>query len=214
MKRRGTYKLSKVGRGWDYLPTKEKQEKSEYERLYNNILRKEKKIVRMRERLREEQELLREMKKERTERFNQLVKWHKSLVPTISIGFSRTRKKRISDKPSVYNQYNEMETSGNNSWSITLKLQGKVKSIYIGTTKNVLLKIKDLHGFEKYEETEWDMMNPQKINSQANRLKSLIKEMVEPVLMKEISEYWKKGEVDKFMSLKGLKGMDYLKELP
>lgn len=214
MKRRGTYRLSKVGKGWDYLPDKEKQEKREYERLYNNILRKEKKIVKMRERLREEQELLKDMKKERTERFNQLVKWHKSLVPTISIGFSRTRKKRISDKPSVYNQYNEMETSGNNSWSITLKLQGKVKSIYIGTTKNVLLKIKDLHGFEKYEETEWDMMNPQKINSQANRLKSLIKEMVEPVLMKEISEYWKKGEVDKFMSLKGLKGMDYLKELP
>ena len=214
MKRRGTYRLSKVGSGWDYLPKKERDEKKEYEFLYNNILKKEKRIKRLREQLRGEQELLREMKNDRTEKFNQLVKWHKSLVPTISIGFSRTRKKRVSDKPSFYNPYNELETSGNNSWSITLKLKGKVKSIYIGTTKKVLTKIKEIHGFEKWEDTEWDMMNPQRVNQQATRLKILIKQMVEPEIMKEISEYWKKGKVDDFMGKKGIKGLEFLKELP
>ena len=58
MKRRGTYRLSKVGKGWDYLPEKEKKEKSEYERLYNNIIKKEKRIKRLRELIKDEKSLL------------------------------------------------------------------------------------------------------------------------------------------------------------
>lgn len=214
MSRRGTYRLSKVGKGWEYLPEKEQIEKREYESLYNRILRKEKKIERMRVQLREEQKVLQRMKVERTEKYNQLVKWHKSLIPTISIGFSKTPKMRVSDKPSYRYHNNEIQTGGNNSWSITLKLQGRTKSIYIGTTKKVLLRIKELHGYEKWEDTEWDMMNPQRVKLQADKLKRLLKEMVEPEIMKEITEHWKKGEVSKFLDKKGIKGMNYLKELP
>lgn len=214
MSRRGTYRLSKVGKGWDYLPEKEQIEKREYESLYNNILKKEKKIERLRIELRKEQELLRGMKVKRTEKYNQLLKWHNSLVPTISIGYSKTRKKRVTDKPTFLNPYNEMETGGNNSWSITLKLQGKTKSIYIGTTKKVLLRIKELHGYEKWQDTEWDSMNPQGVKLQAERLKRMLKQMIEPEIMKEITEHWKKGEVSKFLEKKKIKGMDYLKELP
>ena len=58
------------------------------------------------------------------------------------------------------------------------------------------------------------MMNPQRVNQQATRLKILIKQMVEPEIMKEISEYWKKGKVDDFMGKKGIKGIEFLKELP
>jgi hypothetical protein len=63
----------------------------------------------------EEQVLLGDMKKERTERFNQLVKWHKSLLPTISIGFYKSRKKRVTNKLTFLNPNNEIETDGNNS---------------------------------------------------------------------------------------------------
>jgi len=213
MSRRGTYRLSKVGTGWEYLPEREQQEKREYESIYNRILRKEKKIIKMRKDLRDEQVILRDLKKQRTEKYNQLVKWHKSLIPTISIGFSKTRKKRVIEYPTKLYPNNDIETNGNNSWSITLKLQGKTKSIYIGTTKNVLLKIKELYGFEKWEDTDWDKMNPQRVVSQSNRLKILLKSIVEPELMKLISEHWKRDDVNSFLETK-YKGMDFLKKLP
>ena len=38
------YRINKVGEGWEFLPDKEKKEKLDYERLFNNIVRREKKI--------------------------------------------------------------------------------------------------------------------------------------------------------------------------
>ena len=38
------YRINKIGDGWKFLPEKEKKEKLDYERLFNNITRREKKI--------------------------------------------------------------------------------------------------------------------------------------------------------------------------
>ena len=56
-------------------------------------------------------------------------------------------------------------------------------------------------------------MNPQRVVSQSNRLKILLKSIVEPELMKLISEHWKRDDVNSFLETK-YKGMDFLKKLP
>ena len=39
------YRIKKVGDEWEFLPKKERDEKREYERLLNNINKREKKII-------------------------------------------------------------------------------------------------------------------------------------------------------------------------
>ena len=63
------------------------------------------------EKLKKLKSKLKELKKERTFQYNELMKYHKYVTPTISITFSKTRKTRVTDKSSFYNSNNEIFTS-------------------------------------------------------------------------------------------------------
>ena len=68
------YRINKVGEGWEFLPDKEKKEKLDYERLFNNIVRREKKIDSELSKIKKLKEELKEMKKNRTIKHHQLIK--------------------------------------------------------------------------------------------------------------------------------------------
>ena len=112
------YRVKKVGDDWEFLPKKERDEKREYENITIKINRREKKIERMMIKLKEDKEQLREWKKDRTQGYNNMVKYHKKFLPSFSI-------------------YLDDDGFGNPQWGMWVSIGGKRKNIYIGTVKDV-----------------------------------------------------------------------------
>ena len=96
---------------------KERDEKREYERLLNNINKREKKIISDQEKIKTLKSELKEMKIKRTKGYHTMVKYHKELIPTFSISISKNPKYKSSD-----NLHGDFKTSGNRSWTISVRV--------------------------------------------------------------------------------------------
>jgi len=207
------YTITEIGKGRKYIPKEELDKKDEFQKLHSLTLRTERKVKSDVEKLKKLKSKLKELKKKRTLEFNELMKYHKYVTPTISITFSKTRKIRVTDKSTFLNSNNEIFTSGNRSWSITMRITGRLKNIYIGTTKNVCRRLDELDGIEKWNEGDYNNLIPHKLKSHENKIKKRIKELITPHIIKELVEIRERdGNVTEFKKRNGIKGMDYLKE--
>jgi hypothetical protein len=208
------YLISEIGEGRKYIPKEELEKKEEYEKLYSTILKTERKVKSDMERLKKLKSKLVKLKKERTRQYNELMKYHKYVTPTISITFSKTKKRRITDKNTFLNSYNELTTGGNKSWSISMRITGRMKNIYIGTTKNVCRRLDEIDGFEKWEEGNYSNLIPHRKKRDEKKIKDRIKELIIPNIIKELVDIRERdGNVTEFKKRKGIKGMGYLMEL-
>ncbi len=207
------YSLIEIGEGRKYIPKEELERRSEYEKLHTSIIRTEKKVKSDTIKLKKLKLKLVELKKERTRSRNELMKYYKYVVPTISITFSKTRKMRVTDKSTFYNSNNEIYTGGNRSWSITMRITGRLKNIYIGTTKNVCRRLDEIDGVEKWTEGNYTNLKPHRNKLDERKIKERIKHLVMPNIIKELVEIREReGNVTEYKKRKGIKGIDYLKE--
>ena len=125
------WRINKIGDDFYFIPKKERDEKLEYERLLSNISKREKKIESDLNKIKQLKVELRKMKSDRTNGYNNVVKYHKKFLPTFSITLD------IGNKYVEYKSGNYSETSGNNQWGMRVSIGGKRKYIYIGTVSDV-----------------------------------------------------------------------------
>ena len=126
-----SWRIRKVGKEWDFLPEKEKQERKEYERLVLKIERREKKIESMLSKIQKDKEDLREWKKQRTKGYNKMLKYHNKFSPNFSFYL------HIGEKIVMYPSGMPANTAGNNQWGLNVSVGGKKKYIYVGTIGKV-----------------------------------------------------------------------------
>jgi len=199
------YKLSEVGNGWEYLPEHERKLKSNYEKLYNDIIRNEKNIKSFKEKIKNSLNELKKWKREIPALYVELTKLKREIVPTISITYSKTPKIKKFDK-------NEIKTTGNQSWSISMRIKGQPKSIYIGTTKEVCWKLDEIDGIMRWDIGGYKTFLLNKRINQEIAIKKRIKELITPHIIKELVEIRDRtGDVQEFIDRKKINGLNYLK---
>jgi len=197
------YRVTKIGDGWEFLPEEERKKKFQFERLINNINRREKKIISDSEKLKELKLELRKWKKERTKQHQQLVQYHKQFIPGFSVSLSKNPKKK-----DIKNTTGSFKTSGNLSWTIFVTIQGERKPIYLGTMKDVNEKLDLIEGSLKYCD-----FKPHTDVDQRDKLTLKIEKLVYPLIREEmLSILSKEGNLDSFLN-QTIKGMKYLDEL-
>ena len=113
------YWLNKIGEGWEFLLKDILQKKFDYERLNNNISRREKKIESDLEKIKDLKDGLKKMKVERTKGYHQMVKYHKMFTPSFTISYSSTKKKNR------YYNSDHVDSRGNWSWTIIPNYGGR-----------------------------------------------------------------------------------------
>ena len=142
---------------------------------------------------------LNDWKKEQTQLFNSIIELHSELVPTISLSFS--------GKPKDWG-------IKNNSWSITMRLKGRLFTPYIGTDKNVRLRLNNLTDTEDY----WNEYDRQETSNKTDKkkLEKILKGYIEPNIIKKLVELNKSfngfEEWCKLYKEKKIKGIDFLIE--
>lgn len=185
---------------YNLLPEYIQEKKNQYHTLVNNIKKREKKIERVMNDLGKLKEELKEMKLDRTEKYNELFEFHDTFIPTISITFSgkqKGEKKNYNDRFYYHS---------NNSWSITMRLKKKVKNIYIGTDSVLKERLNEIYDTDKFSKLKSHYVEEKK------QIQSVVKKLVEGNIIKELTEIVGRGEsVDEFLSRKGIKGLDYVK---
>lgn len=197
------YRIKKVGDDWGFLPEEEWKEKLKYERLFNNINRREKRIQKVIEELPKLKKELRDWKKERTIQYNQLIKYHKHFTPGFSVSLSKNPKIKKDD-----NLHGSFKTKGNLSWTIYVTVQGERKTIYLGTIKNVNEKLDLIEGILKYRD-----LSPESIPRHMDKITKKIEKLVYPLIKEEILGVLSKdGNLDSFLN-QTVKGIKYLNEL-
>ena len=103
----------------------------------------------------------------------------------------------------------------NNSWSITMRLKGRIFSPYIGTDKNVRLRLNKLTDSDDY----WNEYDNQLTSNKTDKkeLEKVLKGYIEPNIIKKLVRLNKSfngfEEWCKLYENKKLKGMDFLKEV-
>jgi hypothetical protein len=194
--------LKFVGEGWMDLPEEERKMKSEFERLEHHIRQREKRIQKMEETLKEIKLELREWKKKRTVKYNELIKYHKEFTPSFSTYLSKNKKiNRNEESMKFYN-------SGNLSWTTEVSLKGKRKFIYVGTIKYVNEMLDNIEGKSEYFE-----LKPHERPVHENLIKSKIEELIIPLIRKELIELLDStGSVDSFLNNK-VDGKKYWEKL-
>jgi hypothetical protein len=142
---------------------------------------------------------LNDWKKEQTQLFNSIIELHSELVPTISLSYS--------GKPKDWG-------IKNNSWSITMRLKGQLFTPYIGTDKNVRLRLNNLTNTEGY----WNEYDRQETSNKTDKkkLEIILKGYIEPNIIKKLVELNKSfngfEEWCKLYKEKKIKGIDFLTE--
>ena len=142
---------------------------------------------------------LNDWKKEQTQLFNSIIELHSELVPTISLSFS--------GKPKDWGVKN-------NSWSITMRLKGRLFTPYIGTDKNVRLRLNNLTNTEDY----WNEYDRQETSNKTDKkkLEKILKGYIEPNIIKKLVGLNKSfngfEEWCKLYKEKKIKGIDFLTE--
>ena len=188
---------------FNQLPKELRDMKLEYQRLYTKIERREKSLEKRYEKYKMDKTELREWKKERTEKFNKLINLHQTFVPIVSISYSKTHKKW-------------MEV--NYSWSITMKYGGKSFSIYIGTDKNVRIRLNELTNSKNYYQDGGGNKFKTRTEKEKQRIQSEVKRFVQPNIVKKLREL--NEEFNGFETWcqlyknKELKGMDFFTDIP
>lgn len=192
------YRIKFVGDEWYFLPEEERLFKLGYERLYNNILKREKKILSDQEKIKKLKKELREMKKKRTEQYKELVKYHKKFTPSFTTSISKQRKEKDSswrDKT--------FHTSGNQSWTMEVRVGKYKKSIYIGTNKEVTMYLDLIEGrsnLDKY--SEFRIRSHMKTDGEI-QIMERINELITPIIRTQMLRDLKKnGSLDKFINKK------------
>lgn len=198
------YRIKKVGDGWEFLPEKERKEKFDYERLLNNIKRREKRIENETEKLKKLKNELREWNKKRTVQHHQLIKYHKEFIPTFSTSLSKNQKFKDSD-----NIEGSFTTSGNKSWTISVRVQGIRKSIYLGTQQ----KVNEMLDLIEGRSDHWINLYPHKNSQHLEKITKKIEDLVYPLIKEEMLIVLNEnGSLDSFMN-ETIKGMKYLDNL-
>lgn len=197
------YRIKKIGDSWKFLPEREKLEKLEYEKLWNRIRRREKRIEKEIEKTKVLKKELSEWKRERTKEYNRLVKYHKEFIPTFSISFSKNPKYKSSKTSS-----GSVQNSGNLSWTISVRVQGERKPIYLGTMKNVNEKLDLIEGTLEYCDLTPHTKQPH-LNQISRKLEKLVYPLIKRDMLVILQE---EGNLDSFLNDKVV-GMKYLDEL-
>jgi hypothetical protein len=185
---------------FNQLPHQLKKDKLDYQKLYSKIKKREKHLKSLKETYDRKRIELNDWKKEQTEMFNSIIELHSDLVPTISLSFS--------GKPKDWG-------IRNNSWSITMRLKGRIFSPYIGTDKNVRLRLNKLTDSDDY----WNEYDNQLTSNKTDKkeLEKVLKGYIEPNIIKKLVSLNKSfngfEEWCKLYENKKLKGMDFLKEV-
>ena len=112
------WRIKKIGDDFNFIPKKERDEKLEYERLLNDISKREKKIESDLGKIKKLKKELRKMKSDRIKEFNKMIKYHKKFLPTFSIFLGG-------------------EDDGSPQWGVWVRIGGKRKYLYIGTVSDV-----------------------------------------------------------------------------
>lgn len=203
-----SWRIKKVGKEWDFLPEKEKQERKEYERLVLKIERREKKIESMISKIQKDKKDLREWKKQRTKGYNKMLKYHDKFSPNFS--FYLHKGEKIVKYPSGIYQ----ETGGNNQWGLNVSVGGKKKYIYVGTIDKVGFNL-DLiennsnnipigtkfNDLENREKGYYERLNP-KINEEhkkeiEEKLKFYLCDIITDKMWRSLNKY---GSLDTFFT--------------
>ena len=184
---------------FNQLPHQLKKDKLDYQKLYSKIKKREKHLKSLKETYDRKRIELNDWKKEQTQLFNSIIELHSNLVPTISLSFS--------GKPKDWG-------IKNNSWSITMRLKGQLFTPYIGTDKNVRLRLNNLTDTEDY----WNEYDRQETSNKTDKkkLEKTLKGYIEPNIIKKLVELNKSfngfEEWCKLYKEKKIKGMDFLTE--
>jgi hypothetical protein len=201
------WRIKKIGDNWMFIPKKERDEKSDYERLLNNISKREKKIESDLDKIKKLKEELNEMKKKRTVGFNKMIKYHNKFLPNFSI-------------------FMDDDLYGNQQWGMWVSIGGKRKYIYLGTVSKVSYHLDLLeNNIPHYNENNsyqdkvgyYSTLNPK--NYEDDKDKELIKSKIESyvcdVVQKNMLSIMNKdGNLDEFFDKKyKIKGTDILYEL-
>ena len=197
------FRLKYIGKGFEFFPENEKREKLDYERLVYNIERREKKILSDLSKIEILKKELREWKKERTEGYKKMVKYHKSFSPTYSFNLNKN-KKQVD-----YKSGNTSTTAGNRSWEGMVTFGKFSRYLYFGTIKEIAQKLDLLENKGEF----YIHFKPDKDEENKNIIKEKLKQYLIPVLNEKITEFLIKGEPDFFSSEYKIKGVDILQSL-
>ena len=215
------WRINKIGDDFNFIPKKERDEKLEYERLLSNISKRGKKIESDLKKIKQLKVELRKMKSDRTNGYNNVVKYHKKFLPTFSITLD------IGNKYVEYKSGNYSETSGNNQWGMRVSIGGKRKYIYIGTVSDVsyyldLLEnnVPHYNKNNRYEDGPigyYNSLKPKNYEGDEHKeiISSKIESYVGDVVKKKMIGILKKdGNLDSFFDTNyKLKGIDILYDL-
>ena len=202
------WRINKIGDDFNFIPKKERDEKLEYERLLSNISKREKKIESDLGKIKELKKELRKMKSDRTNGYNNVVKYHKKFLPSFSIFLGG-------------------EDDGSPQWGLWVSIGGKRKYIYIGTVDDVsyyldLLEnnVPHYNKNNRYEDGPmgyYNSLSPK--NYEGDEHKEIITSKIESyvgdvVKKKMIGTLKKDGNLDNFFDTNyKLKGIDILYDL-
>jgi hypothetical protein len=196
--------LSKPNQAWNYAPPLERKLKEEYESLHKTIKQKEKKLKNCEESIKMLKLELKQLKPESERIYSDLIQHQREIAPTISITYSKNSK-TINYKDKI------VQTKGNQSWSISMRIKGKLKNIYIGTTKEICWRLDDIDGINRWDSGGYKIFLLKKSLIMENRIKNRLKELISPHIVKALVEIRERtGDVQEFIEQKKIKGMNYL----
>lgn len=197
------FRLKYIGNDIEFFPEKEKREKLDYERLVVKIERREKKILSDLEKIDKLKKELREWKKERTDGFKKMVKYHKIFSPVYSFYLNKN------SKLVEYKSGKFSETGGNRSWEGKITFGNYSKYFYIGTIKQIAQKLDLLEDNGEY----YSDFKPDKNKEKENIIKEKLKQYLVPVINEKISNFLMYGEPDFFSKGYKINGVDILQTL-
>jgi hypothetical protein len=197
------YRLKYIGKEFEFFPEIEKREKLDYESLVVKIENREKKILSDLAKIEILKKDLREWKKERTEGYKKMVKYHKNFSPSYSFSLNKN------SKQVEYKSGNTSKTAGNRSWEGIISFGKYKKYIYIGTIKQIAQKLDLIENKGEY----YIDFKPDKDKDIENIIKEKLKHYLVPVINQKITDFLIKGEPDFFSKEFKIKGVEILQSL-
>ena len=197
------FRLKYIGKEFEFFPENEKREKLDYERLVVKIEKREKKILSDLAKIEILKKDLKEWKKERTDGFKKMVKYHKTFSPTYS--FYLNKNKKLVN----YKSGNASTTAGNRSWEGKITFGKYSKYFYIGTIKQIAEKLDLLEDKGEF----YIDFKPDKNKEKENIIKDKLKQYLVPVINEKITNFLIKGEPDFFSKEYKIKGVEILQSL-
>lgn len=204
-------------KSFEKLPPELREKKLEYHRKFNQIEKREKHLLKLKETYDIKRKELRRWKTEKTELYNNLFELHNELIPStfsISYGGGLLESSGKSFSTKRWNEYNH-------SWNITMRIKGKLFTPYLGTDKVVRDRLNEIEDTDIY----WDESKViqsgrvQQIITNSIREKNKISEIIKSYTEPNIIEFLVKlnknfngfDEWCKLYKEKKIKGIDFLK---